>query len=150
MRLSRMVIIAAPTKELDVSLRQRSNLVGLLSPTIDTVLRFQRVLGAISLFRPSLLQTYYLTTRLLLAGHLLAWHALTASSFMVGKTATLSKFAGHAAWNCKTMTRLRKKLEFEFFTFILGCGNFLFVAMLWPGWLVLGVAAIVAWQCLVG
>lgn len=150
MRLSKMALIAAPTKELDVSLRQRSDLIGLLSPTIDTVLRFQRVLGAISLFRPCLLQTYYLTTRLLLAGQLLAWHALLVSRFMVLKTALLSQFAGHAAWNCKTMQRLRKKLEFEFFTFILGCGNFLFVAMLWPGWLVLGLAGIVAWQCLVG
>lgn len=145
-----MAIIAAPTKELDVSLRQRSDLVGRLSPTIDAVLRFQRVLGAISLFRPGLLQTYYLTTRLLLAGQLLAWHALTASRFVVWKTAALSNFAGRAAWNCKTMQRLRKKLEFEFFTFILGCGNFLFVAVLWPGWLILGLAGIVAWQCLVG
>ncbi|KAI1109864.1 hypothetical protein F5Y14DRAFT_455609 [Nemania sp. NC0429] len=50
-----------------------------------------------------------------------------------------------ALWNSKQAKRLRKKIEFEFFTLILGCGNNLFLIILWPGWGVLGLVALILW-----
>ncbi|KAG8160743.1 hypothetical protein KVR01_009007 [Diaporthe batatas] len=44
-----------------------------------------------------------------------------------------------STWNSSQGRRLRKKLEFEFFVLILGCGNSLCLAVFWPGWFIIGL-----------
>ncbi|KAI1431318.1 hypothetical protein GGR50DRAFT_85648 [Xylaria sp. CBS 124048] len=57
----------------------------------------------------------------------------------------LSRQATWATWNSKQMKRLRRKIEFEFFTLILGAGgNNLCLVIFWPGWGVLALGALVA------
>ncbi|KAI0188264.1 hypothetical protein EV127DRAFT_131191 [Xylaria flabelliformis] len=50
-------------------------------------------------------------------------------------------------WDSKHGRQLRKKVEFEFFTLILGGGNNLCLILFWPGWPILSVVGLVvlAW-----
>lgn len=43
------------------------------------------------------------------------------------------------AWNSKPARRLQKKVEFEFFVLILGCGNNFCLVVFWPGWILIGM-----------
>lgn len=43
------------------------------------------------------------------------------------------------AWNSKQSRRLQKKVEFEFFVLILGCGNSFCLVVFWPGWILIGL-----------
>lgn len=52
-----------------------------------------------------------------------------------------------SVWNSSQGRRLRKKLEFEFFVLILGCGNSLCLAVFWPGWFIIGLLYL-AWTAL--
>ncbi|KAK3338767.1 hypothetical protein B0H65DRAFT_282409 [Neurospora tetraspora] len=42
-------------------------------------------------------------------------------------------------WDSRKARQIRKKIEFEFFVWILGPGGNLLCFLLWPGWIVLGV-----------
>ena len=54
-------------------------------------------------------------------------------------------------WDSAQMTRLRKKIEFEFFTLILGGGgNNLCLVIFWPGWPIIGLAMLVFSACNIG
>ncbi|PSS05186.1 hypothetical protein BD289DRAFT_419690 [Coniella lustricola] len=54
-----------------------------------------------------------------------------------------------SAWDSKTSRRLRKKLEFEFFVLILGCGNGFALIIFWPGWIFVGLLYLtyLMWSC---
>jgi len=53
-----------------------------------------------------------------------------------------------SAWDSKPVRRLRKKVEFEFFVLLLGCGNTLFLMVFWPGWIPLGCLGWAVSKCL--
>ncbi|KAK8010016.1 hypothetical protein PG990_008981 [Apiospora arundinis] len=151
MELSKMGIIAASTKEPNVSGRsgghhQRSEVISHLGPAVQVALQFQRILSVVSL--SVLLRTYFLASHLLFVSRIVAWQAFVASRFVLFKTAVASRVASQAAWNCKSMRRLRKKCEYEFYTFILGAGgNNLFCMMFWPGWWLMGFLTLAIWSC---
>ncbi|KAI1740223.1 hypothetical protein F4680DRAFT_124294 [Xylaria scruposa] len=58
-----------------------------------------------------------------------------------------SKQAAWRLWDSKHGRQLRKKVEFEFFTLILGGGNNLCLIIFWPGWPIISVVTLVllAW-----
>lgn len=48
----------------------------------------------------------------------------------------------------KALAPLRKKLEYEFFVFVLGGGKGIILFVFWPGWIVVGSAiGGVMWIC---
>ncbi|KAK7955789.1 uncharacterized protein PG986_005011 [Apiospora aurea] len=147
MEFSKMDIIAASAKDPNVSVRaQRSEVISHLGPAVQVALQFQRILSVVSL--SVLLRTYILASHLLLVSKFVAWQALIASRFVLFQTVVTSWVAGRAAWNCRSMRRLRKKFEYEFYTFILGSGgNGLFCMMFWPGWWILGLVTLAIWSC---
>jgi hypothetical protein len=58
-----------------------------------------------------------------------------------------SRWAIHRLWNTAQVKRLRRKIEFEFFTLILGAGgNNLFLLIFWPGWYIIGLAGFALWS----
>ncbi|KAK8043072.1 hypothetical protein PG994_013555 [Apiospora phragmitis] len=124
MEFSKMGIIAASTKAPDASVRsQRSEVISQLGPAVQVALQFQRILSVVSL-------------------------SVLPSKFVAWQTLVASRVASHTAYNCKSVRRLRKKLEYEFFTFVLGSGgNSLFCIMFWPGWWILGFVALAIWSC---
>lgn len=71
---------------------------------------------------------------------------LVAKDLTTRSASTLGEIAW-SAWNSSHVNRLRKKLEFEFFVLILGCGNSLCLAVFWPGWFIIGLLYL-AWVVL--
>lgn len=72
--------------------------------------------------------------------YLVAKDLTTRSASVLGEIAW-------SAWNSSQVKRLRKKLEFEFFVLILGCGNSLCLAVFWPGWFIIGLLYL-AWTAI--
>ncbi|KAK7957846.1 hypothetical protein PG988_012694 [Apiospora saccharicola] len=143
-----MGIIAASTKEPNVSSSvraQRSEVITHLGSAVQVALHFQRILSVVSL--SVLVRTYFLASHILLLSKFVGWQALAVSRFVLFKTAVASHIASRAAYNCKSVRRLRKKLEYEFFTFVLGCGNMMFCMMFWPGWWLMGFITLAIWSC---
>ncbi|KAI0392415.1 hypothetical protein F5Y17DRAFT_459921 [Xylariaceae sp. FL0594] len=101
--------------------------------------------------------------RLASRGQLLLWSALSslflniflltsvvlqlcqAAASALGRLAYASLWAVQAVWDSAHVRRLRKKVEFEFFTLILGAGGHVFLILLWPGWYIIGFAGFVLW-----
>lgn len=78
-------------------------------------------------------------THLLLTCNMVVLHALLLARDLASAAAA----AVANAWDSKQGRRLRKKVEFEFFVLILGCGNSFLLVCLWPGWIVLGLGYLV-------
>lgn len=63
---------------------------------------------------------------------------LITKELTMKSTATFARVAS-TAWNSKPVRRLQKKVEFEFFVLILGCGNNFCLVVFWPGWILIGL-----------
>ncbi|KUI54525.1 hypothetical protein VM1G_10244 [Cytospora mali] len=63
---------------------------------------------------------------------------LITKDLTMRSTAALARLAS-TAWNSKQSRRLQKKVEFEFFVLILGCGNSFCLVVFWPGWILIGL-----------
>lgn len=48
-------------------------------------------------------------------------------------------------WNGQRSRLFRKRLEFEIFVLLFGSGNTILLLVLWPGWIVLGLAGVGWW-----
>lgn len=104
------------------------------------------MLSSVSLFL--FLRSYFIASHLLFVSRVVALQSAIASKFVLFHTTLLTRRATWALWNSEPVKRLRKKLEFEFFTFVLGGGgNNLFLMMFWPGWWVLGFTTLMVWNC---
>ncbi|KAI1172650.1 hypothetical protein F4777DRAFT_494334 [Nemania sp. FL0916] len=89
-----------------------------------------------------LLQTSFLASGLLPMVQYAAVRAFQATGALVYHSTLLSRHVMRLLWNNTHAKRLRKKIEFEFFTLILGAGgNNLFLVIFWPGWGVLALGA---------
>lgn len=78
-------------------------------------------------------------TYLLLGCNVFALRALLAARDL----ALALRGLAWAAWDSRPGRRLRKKLEFELFVLILGCGNGFCLVVFWPGWVLIGLAYLV-------
>jgi hypothetical protein len=132
-----MSVLSASTRTPVVLFQhQNSNAVTSLGPTLDFALQCQQTLSKMSF-------------SLLLRSWLVAAHLFILSKPIAARSATAaaewSVKASWSAWNSQPVRRIRKKFEFEFFTFVLGCGNSLCLLMFWPGWWVLAFFTLAIW-----
>ncbi|KAH9889610.1 hypothetical protein F4778DRAFT_384075 [Xylariomycetidae sp. FL2044] len=140
---SKMAIIAAPTKE-PSSIAQHHSLhaIDFLEPISRLFLSCQRVFA-----RALLVSLFHICSGisyLIEKGRIIALHAyIISSAASCHLKASLSQVV-RAAWNSQRTRRLRKKLEYEFFTLILGSvGNNLCLLLFWPGWYIIVLSGIV-------
>ncbi|KAI1748414.1 hypothetical protein F4782DRAFT_534388 [Xylaria castorea] len=108
--------------------------------TLVSALHLARLL---SLF----LQASLFASGLLYLGRSASVQTLQAAGSIVYHCIRLSKQAAWRLWDCTQGRQLRKKVEFEFFTLILGGGNNLCLVLFWPGWAIVAVVTLVlsAW-----
>lgn len=142
-----MAIMAAPTKE-PIRLRFNSHPINAAASAVRFGLRCQRVLGRT--LWPFFVQACYLASILLHAAKLTITRLSVVTFHILCGLTQLGKSMAWMAWDSKSIRRLRKKLEFEFFTLILGGGgNNLCLVIFWPGWFVLAfVGFVVSTWCM--
>ncbi|KAH7035779.1 uncharacterized protein B0I36DRAFT_96766 [Microdochium trichocladiopsis] len=63
------------------------------------------------------------------------------------RIATMAVSASWLFWSCTTMRRLKRKLEFEFFTIMLSSGNHVCVFIFWPGWWLMAFLTLIIRLC---
>lgn len=148
----KMSLLAAATTQTasDMSYQQESELVGKYPIELSPALKqFSEAV------RPAFLAFADQFSRL---SHAILTHLVFGCSvaalqtYLVAKDLTTMSASAlgeitWTAWNSSQVRRLRKKLEFEFFVLILGCGNSLCLAVFWPGWFVIGLLYL-AWTVL--
>ncbi|KAL2158867.1 hypothetical protein VTH06DRAFT_4059 [Thermothelomyces fergusii] len=72
------------------------------------------------------------------ASRSIVWKTLLGSRVVVEKGLFLAKRLSWNAWDSKPSRRLRRRLELELFSWLLGPGgNTLLLMLFWPGWLML-------------
>lgn len=128
----------APPEESSFSrIRQESELVQRYILDLGPAFRYSHQMGsAVIVSARQFLQLNRIAlTYLLLGCNVVALQAILFARDLAAAAATIIS----NAWDSKPGRRLRKKLEFEFFVLILGCGNSVLLVFLWPGWIVLGV-----------
>ncbi|KAI1270987.1 hypothetical protein F5Y07DRAFT_45400 [Xylaria sp. FL0933] len=144
--LSPGAIITAPTKTLATIGRHGSQIFIILVSALRLASHYQRLLSGA--FLPLFLQASLLAAGLLGLGQSISVQTCRATRSIMCHAARHLKRATRTLWNSTQMRRLRKRIEFEFFTLILGAGgNNLCLVLFWPGWGVVGLAAFVlsAW-----
>ncbi|KAI1352470.1 hypothetical protein F5Y01DRAFT_95623 [Xylaria sp. FL0043] len=142
--LSPGAIVTAPTKTPATIGRHGSQIFIILVSALRLASHYQRLLSGA--FLPLFLQASLLAAGLLGLGQSISVQTCRARSIMCHAARHLKR-ATRTLWKSTQMRRLRKKIEFEFFTLILGAGgNNLCLVLFWPGWGV-GLAAFVllAW-----
>lgn len=80
-----------------------------------------------------------LLTHLVFGGSVAALQVYLIAKDLAARSASVLGDVARSIWNSSQGRRLRKKLEFEFFVLILGCGNSLCLAVFWPGWFIIGL-----------
>lgn len=128
-----------------MSMREQSELVRRYALELGPALRYSGAArSSLSLFA----KQFFQLNRVALAYLLLGCNAFALRTLLVSKdivlasTAALTRLAW-SAWDSKPGRRLRKKLEFELFVLILGCGNGFCLLVFWPGWILIGLAYLV-------
>ncbi|KAI0413311.1 hypothetical protein F5X98DRAFT_288047 [Xylaria grammica] len=139
-------VIVAPTTNPLTTSRLGSRLFATLLSALHFTSYCQWLLGSALL--SLLLRASLMASVLFGLSQFASAQTFQATKTLVYRCARLSKQAAWALWDSTRIRRLRKKIEFEFFTLILGAGgNNLCLVIFWPGWGVLGLAALVlsAW-----
>ncbi|KAI1413861.1 hypothetical protein F5Y13DRAFT_179229 [Hypoxylon sp. FL1857] len=142
MGLSKVTIIATPTKEPRAVIQPSFDVVAVFAPTLLIIIQCQQLLGAASLSCYS--QAHWLTWQFFRLGWIIASQLYVASSFFRARIMAL----GRIIWETKTIQRLKKRIVFEFFTLMLGSGgNCMCLIVFWPGWWVLGLIGLAVRFC---
>ncbi|KAK4171448.1 hypothetical protein QBC36DRAFT_94922 [Triangularia setosa] len=138
-------ISATPRKPQATLQRQQSSdiVITAISPLVHAIHHFQQVAFHL------LLNTYFAVS-LLASASLVASKAVAYRSFLLSKIlAESGVLAGRwvyaKVWNGQRSRRFRKRLEFEIFVLLFGSGNTILLLVLWPGWIVLGLAGVGWW-----
>ncbi|KAI1090248.1 hypothetical protein F5B19DRAFT_494531 [Rostrohypoxylon terebratum] len=134
MGLSKVAIIAAPTKEPRAVAQQSFGVATVFAPTFVTILQCQRILDTtfLSLYG----RAHWIVSAILGVCYIMASQAYIASSCCQHCASTVSK----ALWRTRIVQSLGKKVAFEFFTLFLGSGgNAVCLLLFWPGWWVIGL-----------
>ncbi|CAM1510815.1 Fc.00g083280.m01.CDS01 [Cosmosporella sp. VM-42] len=145
--MEKVALLTASKVEPGASISPRSDIIRLLGPTLKIALRFQSLIGSVSIFL--CLRTYFLAS-VAFAGVLYASKIVALQAFVATKTGafhglTMSGKAIIGAWNSKRVQALRQKLWYEFAIWVLGSGNTFILMVFWPGWWVLAGAVWALW-----
>jgi len=142
--VSNMAVTAAPAKKKPVDMSPHaSQLLATLEPALCLASHGQQLLrrAILSLLNISLLASGVVRLGLIAPAYL--YQAATSTLYHLAHS---SRWAIRRLWNTTQVKRLRKKIEFEFFTLILGAGgNNLFLVIFWPGWYIIGLAGFALW-----
>lgn len=142
MRLSKVAIIAAPTKEPRAVSQQSLSVATVFAPTFVTILQCQQLLDAILFSLHG--RAHWIIWRMLDVCYIIASQAYIASSYCQHYGIAVAK----ALWRTRIVQALGKKIAFEFFTLFLGSGgNALCLLLFWPGWWVIGLIGWAAHVC---
>lgn len=142
--LLKMNLISARTNDRPAMVSRDSEIVGALEPVLAYTIQCQQIVGNLS--QTVVVQSNLLASYLLV----LATRAIIESGIFLLNTAQTLKSATNAIWESQQVRRLRKKLELEFFTFILGGGNSIFLIFFWPGWWLLAIMILTACSSYIG
>ncbi|KAF2962639.1 hypothetical protein GQX73_g10935 [Xylaria multiplex] len=138
--LSTGAIIAAPINDPATLSRAGARVLAIPVSTLRLAGFCQRFLSSALL--SLLIQASLWASSLLGLGWSTSMQIRRAINIIAYRSARLSKQATWEIWDSARMRQLRKKIEFEFFTLILGAGgNNLCLVIFWPGWGILGLAA---------
>lgn len=125
-----------------MSCQQKSELFGKYALEINPALQLSdtAIRSALLTFADQFLRlNHALLTHLVFGGSVAVLQTYLIAKDLTTKSAALLSETAWSAWNSSQGRRLRKKLEFEFFVLILGCGNSLCLAVFWPGWFIIGL-----------
>lgn len=148
----KMSLLAAATTQTasDVRYQQKPELVGNYAIELNPAFKLSNA-AAFSAFLAFASQLFRLNhallTHLVFGGSVAALQTYLIAKDLTTRSATALGEIAWSAWNSSQGRRLRKKLEFEFFVLILGCGNSLCLAVFWPGWFIIGLLYL-AWTAL--
>jgi hypothetical protein len=139
-----MSLLSAATTQTaaDMSCQQKSERIDKHAIELSPALKLSNAAARSAL---STLADYFyrlnhaLLTHLVSGGSVAALQTYLIAKDLATRSASVLGDAAWSAWNSDQGRRLRKKLEFEFFVLILGCGNSLCLAVFWPGWLIIGL-----------
>ncbi|KHE84192.1 hypothetical protein GE21DRAFT_1285992 [Neurospora crassa] len=129
-----------PTKPPTPTTPLLAHIIPLLATTFKTLYQTHLLLFSLCFSTLTLLLVHILSTlhlfslNLYLVCHLILYRTLLFVKTVTMETATLS----YSIWDSRKARQIRKKIEFEFFVWILGPGGNLLCFLLWPGWIVLG------------
>ncbi|KUJ16254.1 uncharacterized protein LY89DRAFT_78315 [Mollisia scopiformis] len=143
-----------PTKILNRS--STHNILTILSPAFSNSIYLatilQKLLSTTTIFlvfRAYLLslillqQSYYISSILLLQSYYLSQFTYWVSGIAAKGGYWGVKTGAGISW--KALEPVRNKLFKEFMIFVLGAGNGVFLAVFWPGWLVVGPTVFGVW-----
>ncbi|KAL0466228.1 hypothetical protein QR685DRAFT_107547 [Neurospora intermedia] len=118
-----------------------NHIIPLLTTTFKTLYQTHLLLFSLCFSTLTLLLVHVLSNlhlfllNLFLFVNFILYRTLFFIRTITMETATLS----YSIWDSRKARQIRKKIEFEFFVWILGPGGNLLCFLLWPGWIVLGV-----------
>lgn len=143
--VSTTTIETSSSSESSILIRQKSDLVHQYTLDLGTVFRHSNAVGP-GLF--DFTRQVSQLSRVALMYLLLGCNMVALQTFLVTKDlAVRSNLAFSrvvwSAWDSKQGRQLRRKIEFEFFVLILGCGNGIALILLWPGWMLVGLAYLI-------
>ncbi|KAF5018239.1 hypothetical protein F66182_9802 [Fusarium sp. NRRL 66182] len=146
--MDKATLLTASKVDLSVATHPRSDITRLIGPALQIALRFQSLVGSITVFlclhACFLASTASATT--LYASKIVILNVFIATKFSVYHGFNMSSRAAVGIWNSKNIQKLRRKLWYEFAVFILGSGNLIFLMLFWPGWWVLAGACWAFWM----
>lgn len=140
-------LLTASKVELSVSTNPRSDIIRLLRPSLQTALRFQSLVGSVSLFvcfRAWFLANFAFAG-MLYTSRIVALQVYFATKFGAFHSLSISSKAVVGVWRSKRVQRFRDKLWYEFALFVLGSGNTIFLMLFWPGWWLLAGSCWAVW-----
>lgn len=145
--IGKMALLAASMVSSVTLRQQQSQIIHTYAPELDFALRYSNAIGS-ALFlviQQAFLLSHVALTYLYRGSKFTSIQSLLISKFLLAKSAVTLCQTTWIVWDSKTIRRLRKKLEFEFFVLILGFGNGLVLSVFWPGWIFLATIAYFFW-----
>lgn len=146
--MDKVALLTASKVEPGASINPRSDITRLLVPTLALVLRFQSIIGSVSVF--ICLRAYLLASAVfagaLSATRIVAFQAIVTAKLGAFHGFTMSSKTISDLWNSRSVQTVRRKVFYEFAVFILGTGNVMIVLLFWPGWWLLAGIFWVVWK----
>ncbi|KAK4205040.1 hypothetical protein QBC40DRAFT_65456 [Triangularia verruculosa] len=130
---------STPHRQRSSTLQQPDLITTAISPLIQTIHHLQ------SLAFHLLLNTLFALSLLLPAAQAIAYRSFLLSRIILESGVLAARWVYAKVWNGQRSRRFRKRLEFEIFVLLFGSGNTILLLVLWPGWIVLGMAAVGWW-----
>lgn len=137
----RTIIIAAPTKL--PRFLDRTDFASTIAPATRAVAQCQQNLNVL-LFSVVLHVYWLINCSSRVALDITVRGLAVSKSSLVLMAAVLARGVW-LAWDSKAMRKLKRKLEFEFFTLMLTTGHHICVVLLWPGWWLFAICASMIW-----